>query len=120
MHYIDELAHKRDLNHLPADSIIVMDNVPFHRNVEVREIMTLRGFEYKFLPAYSLFFNPIECMFSQWKNYVKRSKSENINELHDAINNVRNVITAENLNGFVNHVHHNCIACLAGTRVFDH
>ena len=34
-------------------------------------MLQLRGFEHKFLPPYSRFFNGIECMFSEWKNYVK-------------------------------------------------
>ena len=34
-------------------------------------MLELRGFEHKFLPPYSPFFNGIECMFSEWKHYVK-------------------------------------------------
>jgi hypothetical protein len=37
----------------------------------VRLLLELRGFEHKFLPPYSPFFNGIECMCSEWKHYVK-------------------------------------------------
>jgi len=74
MHFIDDMAGARDLLRLPNDSVIIMDNVPFHRNRQVVELMELRGWNYKFLPPYSPFLNPIECLFSQWKNYVKNPR----------------------------------------------
>jgi len=66
-HFIDDLANERDTQGLPADSIIIMDNVAFHKHTDVIEMMEIRGFTHKFLPAYSPFLNPIECLFSQWK-----------------------------------------------------
>jgi len=118
-HFIDDMANQRDNGHLPSNSIIVLDNVAFHKHANVIEMMTIRGFEWKFLPAYSPYFNPIECMFAQWKNYVKRRKPENADDLEIAINDVRTVITQEDLNNYVTHVHNNYLACLNGTKVFD-
>ena len=71
-----------------------IDNVGFHRSPMVREMLELRGFEYKYLPPYSPFFMGIECLFSSWKKHVK-----------------------EGLHG--HHVRNNCMAYLAGVRVFD-
>jgi len=65
-HFIDDLAAARDRLQIPADAIIVLDNVRFHHSALVIEMLELRGFEHKFLPPYSLFFNGIEC-----KHYVK-------------------------------------------------
>jgi len=70
-HFIDDLAAARDRLQIPADAIIVLDNVRFHHSALVIEMLELRGFEHKFLPPYSPFFNGIECMFSEWKHYVK-------------------------------------------------
>jgi len=116
---ITDMAHHRDIGHLANNSIIVMDNVAFHRHAHVIEMMILRGFEWKFLPAYSPYFNPIECMFSKWKNYVKRKEPQSVLELNAAITNVRAVISPADLNGYVTHVYNNCLACLGGTTVFD-
>jgi len=69
-HFIDDLAATRDRLQIPADAIIVLDNVRFHHSAIVIEMLELRGFEYKFLPPYSPFFNGIECMFSEWKHFV--------------------------------------------------
>ena len=73
-HFIDELAHESDNQNLPCSSVLVMDNVSFHRNNMWIEMMENRGFEFKFLPAYSPFLNPFENMFSQWKNFVKKKE----------------------------------------------
>ena len=70
-HFIDDLAAARDRHQLPANSILILDNVAFHRSAIVVEILELRGFEYRYLPPYSPFFMAIECMFSEWKHYVK-------------------------------------------------
>jgi transposase len=69
-YFIDDLGIVRNNNNL-YDSIIVMDNVPFHRNHAIRELLYLRGFVVKYLPAYSPFLNPIENLFSQWKRHIK-------------------------------------------------
>ena len=94
-HFSDDAAGARDDANLPENSIIVMDNLPFHRHARVIEIMQIRGWEWRFLPPYSPFLNPIECLFSQWKNHVKRSEPEDLEELDAATREVINVVTAD-------------------------
>jgi hypothetical protein len=58
-------------------------------------------------------------MFSQWKNFVKRSNASNEAELLIAMN-VRNVITPEDCNNYVAKVNDNCYKCANnGVDVFD-
>ena len=76
LHFIVNLANERDNAELPGDSIIIMDNVAIHKHRDVIEMMEIRGFTHKFLPAYSKFLNPIECLFSQWKSDVKKISSD--------------------------------------------
>ena len=94
-HFSDNAAGARDDANLPENSIIVMDNLPFHRHARVIEMMQIRGWEWRFLPPYSPFLNPIECLFSQWKNHVKRSEPEDLEELDAATREVINVVTAD-------------------------
>ena len=102
------------------DPILVMDNVAFHRTELVQEEMIILNLTSHFLPPYSPFFNPIENMFSQWKNFVKRSNASNEAELLIAMNNVRNVITPEDCNNYVAKVNDNCYKCANnGVDVFD-
>ena len=70
-HFIDDLAAARDRLQIPADAIIVLDNVRFHHSAIVIEMLELRGFEHKLLPPYSPFFNSIECMFSERKQILE-------------------------------------------------
>ena len=94
-HFSDDAAGARDDANLPENSIIVMDNLPFHRHARVIEMMQIRGWEWRFLPPYSPSLNPIECLFSQWKNHVKRSEPEDLEELDAATREVINVVTAD-------------------------
>ena len=85
-HFIDNLGHERDIANLPRDSILVMDNASFHLTEAVVDMLEIRGFEYRYLPPYCPFFNPIENHFSQWKGFVRRERSRSTDELMNAIN----------------------------------
>jgi len=50
----------------PGD-IVIMDNLPAHKPVAVREAIEATGAELRFLPPYSPDFNPIEMAFSKLK-----------------------------------------------------
>ena len=39
LHFLDDLAHHRDLRGIPGNTILVMDNVQFHHGAEVEEMM---------------------------------------------------------------------------------
>jgi len=86
------LAAARDRLQIPADTIIVLDDIRFHDSAIVIEMLELRWFEHKFLPPYSPFFNGIECMFFEWKHYVKVG---------------------------LRHIGNNCASYTEGVRVFD-
>ena len=117
MHFLDRLAEKRDEKGLPQDSTVVMDNVPFHKGSEVREIMEVRGLQWKFLPPYTPYFNAIENTFSQWKNFAKRGEPLlNEEDLKDAINDAANRITVNDCVGYVRHVHTNCMKVIRGEK----
>ncbi len=93
--FIEDLAAKREAASLPPDCIVIMDNVPFHRNAQVIGTIRAMGFDYRFLPPYSPFFNPIECMFSHWKNNVKRAQPTTEAQLLAAINGFDAILTSQ-------------------------
>jgi len=94
-----------------AGKTLVMDDVGFHKTEIVREELIILDLSVKYLPAYSPFFNPIENMFSKWKNFVKRAQEKNEVELLAVMNEVRTVITAEDCNNYVAKVNTNCNNC---------
>lgn len=49
-------------------TMIIMDNAPIHNNIGV----IYPDMQFKFLPPYSPFLNPIENCFSVFKNYLKQ------------------------------------------------
>ncbi|KII74695.1 hypothetical protein RF11_11393 [Thelohanellus kitauei] len=55
--------------------IFVMDNVRFHHSIEVREVVESQGHRIVFIPPYSPQLNPIELLFSKWKNIIKSGMS---------------------------------------------
>jgi len=42
-HFLDDMAHHRDIKHLANNSVIVMDNVAYHRHAHVIEMMIVSG-----------------------------------------------------------------------------
>jgi transposase len=63
------------------NAILIMDNVPFHKCREIRERIMASGHTLLLLPPYSPFLNPIENMFSQWKEKVRRGNPRCEDEL---------------------------------------
>lgn len=83
-----------------CDVILIMDNVSFHKTDEVKELITLSGFEYMFLPPYSPFLNPIENMFSKWKEHVRRGNPENEQNLMQLIEDGACLVSNEDTDGY--------------------
>jgi len=90
---VDDLAHARDQGLLPHDSSIVMDIVRFHYHARVQEMIEIRGWEWKILPPYSPYLNPVEYFFSQWKHHVKVSAPNNEEEIELAISQILSVVS---------------------------
>lgn len=61
------------MNTFPADnSVLVMDNASWHRDVKVRELCDSVGLKLMYLSPYSPDFNPIEAWFSDLKALIRR------------------------------------------------
>ena len=79
-----------------SNPILYMDNAPIHHYRGLAEQQaTNEFFQMKYLPAYSPFLNPIENIFSIWKNLVIRSESKDEAELCSSISGKFEEITAE-------------------------
>lgn len=68
----------------PGD-IVVMDNLPAHKPLAVREAIQAAGAQLRFLPPYSPDFNPIEMAFSKLKSFLKKTAARTKDDLWDAI-----------------------------------
>ena len=120
-HFLDQLAAYRDQAGL-QNAILIMDNVRFHHNANVIEMLNIHEFNYYFLPEYSPFFNPIENLFSQWKHFTKQCKPQNEEELINAIDRVatdNTIVTAAHCAAYVRKVSQNCHNCTLGAVDFE-
>jgi transposase len=68
----------------PGD-IVVMDNLPAHKNAAVRQIIETAGAELRYLPPYSPDLNPIEQGFSKLKAHLRKAQERSIDALWQRI-----------------------------------
>ena len=68
----------------PGD-IVVMDNLPAHKNSGVRTAIEAAGASLRHLPPYSPDFNPIEQAFSKLKALLRKAAARTIPDLWTAI-----------------------------------
>jgi transposase len=74
--FLEELRARNFMD----DICIVMDNLRVHHSNDVIDRLDELGIEYVFTPAYSPDFNPIESVFSIFKNRMKRMRIKAIQE----------------------------------------
>ncbi len=64
----------------PAD-VVILDNLPAHKSVAVRQAIEAVGARLVFLPPYSPDFNPIENAFSKLKALLRKAAARTIHHL---------------------------------------
>ena len=74
------------MNPFPGpQSVLVMDNVSFHHNSRIADLVEQRGCRLFYLPAYSPDLNPIENLWADLKKRVERHNCTNVKELEEAV-----------------------------------
>jgi len=74
---IDKSIYKQFINtfiHKFKDYYLLMDNVSFHKSKEIIDLVNEHN-NILYIPPYSPQFNPIEELFSQLKNYIRKGNS---------------------------------------------
>jgi transposase len=86
----------------PGD-IVVMDNLPAHKNPVVRQIIEAAGAELRYLPPYSPDLNPIEQAIAKLKAHLRKAQERSIDALWQRIGRLLDLFhPAECANFFVN------------------
>ena len=101
--FISSLLQYIETNRV-GKSAIIMDNVAFHKNRDVKAMIEVKGHIVLFLPPYSPFLNPIENMFSKWKQAIRREKPNNEKKLFELIENVNSIISGDDCAGYYRHM----------------
>jgi transposase len=68
----------------PGD-VVVMDNLPAHKSVAVREAIEKAGATLTFLPPYSPDFNPIENAFAKLKALLRKAAERTVAALWNTV-----------------------------------
>ncbi|EPR77811.1 putative transposase [Spraguea lophii 42_110] len=66
-------VHDKGIFH--ENTMLILDNVRFHKTNEILYYLTEKNIRYLFLPTYSPEFNPIENTFSCLKSYISNKRS---------------------------------------------
>ena len=64
------------LQHLKKGIVVIMDNAPWHRGNDIKNLLESRGARLINLPPYSPDLNPIEHAWANLKHYVKSAKKD--------------------------------------------
>jgi transposase len=118
LEFMNSVFEKIERNNL-GPMIFIMDNVAFHKCAGIRAAIEQKGHVLKFLPPYSPFLNPIENMFSQWKQLVRAERPQNEERLMVIIDEVFTRITSENCNSYYLHMMTYLPRCLERERIED-
>ena len=70
---------------LSTGDVVVMDNLPAHKPLAVRQAIEAVGAELRLLPPYSPDFNPIEMAFSKLKAFLKKTAARTVDDLWEAV-----------------------------------
>src|SRR6185436_11484628 len=86
---------------LSAGDIVVMDNLPAHKNPMVRQIIEAAGAGLRYLPAYSPDLNPIEQGFSKLKAHLRKAQERSIDALCQRIGSLLDLFSPAECSNFL-------------------
>ena len=86
----------------PGD-IVVMDNLPAHKNVAIRNAIEAVGAHLIYLPPYSPDLNPIELAFAKLKAILRKAAARTVDDLWAAIRDAIPRFTPEECANFFAH-----------------
>lgn len=117
--FMTEFLNEIGVADICGKKYFIMDNVPFHKASELRELIESYGHNLLFLPPYSPFLNCIENMFSQSKQFVKQSRVNTSEELLVAIKDSFLRITVENCANYYRNMLKFLTPCLNNLPIVD-
>lgn len=88
------------LPQLKQGQYVVLDNISFHKQAKIAQLIESRGASIVFLPPYSPDLSPIEKMWSKIKDILKRFKARTASEFYKAISTAVHAVNEEDLEGW--------------------
>lgn len=97
--YVSEVL----LPQLWPGACVVMDNLPTHKALKVRELIESVGAQVVFLSPYSPDFNPIENCWSKIKEYLRSQESRTVEDLNQAISEAIDLVSDRDIIAWLTH-----------------
>ena len=85
---------------LQSGDIVIMDNLPAHKDKKSLRLIESIGANIHFLPPYSPDLNPIEKMWSKVKEFLRSIKARTQEALFSAIGDALKTVTAKDALGW--------------------
>lgn len=95
---------------LRAGDVVVMDNLPCHKRVGVREAIEGAGCTLRFLPAYSPDFNPIEMAFAKLKRVLRMDAHRTVPKLEIGLRTAGTLFRPNECAHYIRHCGYGCPA----------
>ena len=86
----------------PGD-IVIMDNLPAHKVIGVREAIEAAGASLRYLPPYSPDLNPIEMVYAKLKALLRKAAERTVDGLWDRIGNLLSAFPAQECANYLRH-----------------
>jgi transposase len=80
---------------LTPGTVVILDNLATHRNVEAARALRQAGCWFLYLPPYSPDLNPIEQAFAKLKAYLRKIGARNFTDLFKALGDICRMFTPE-------------------------
>ena len=80
---------------LTPGTVVILDNLATHRNVEAAKAIKQAGCWFLYLPPYSPDLNPIEQAFSKLKAHLRKVGARTFTELFNALRDICGMFTPE-------------------------
>ncbi len=83
--------------------IVFMDNLSFHKDPRIRQLIEAAGAQLEFLPPYSPDLNPIELCWSKVKAILRAAKARTFEALLDALDDAFGKVTKHDAKAWFAH-----------------
>jgi transposase len=80
---------------LTPGTVVILDNLATHRNVEAAQAMKEAGCWFLYLPPYSPDLNPIEQAFSKLKSHLRKVGARTFTDLFSALGDICRMFTPD-------------------------
>ena len=80
---------------LAPGTVVILDNLATHRNVEAAEALRQAGCWFLYLPPYSPDLNPIEQAFSKLKSHLRKIGARTFVDLFNALGDICRMFTPD-------------------------